>query len=160
MKTNKLELKGFVSTYKYNADGTLKSETAVKGSGKKKETVKTTYSYKNGLVSRIINKIDGYKYVYDYTYDKKKNLKKWEAAPSSDYYECHTYKNTYENGLLTKRYDEWSAEGDNGGKITYVYVYKKMTVNKSLADKIKTQQWSIINDNLNNAVPFNNYDGM
>lgn len=151
METDKVESKGYVSTYKYNKDGTLKSETAKKG--KKKITIKYTWNSK-GLVTKRVTKDANGTSTETNKYDSKGNLKK-SATVSDDYKENHTYTNNYKNGRLIKMVDT-----SDDSKTTYYFEYKKMTVSKSLADQIKAQQWSLINVNINNAIPRNSYDGM
>lgn len=155
LKSNKLETKGFVSTYKYNKDGKLISENAKKG--KKANTYKYTYG-KNGFPSKFTENTEYGKKTTTYTYDKKNNIKTMETK-SSDGTFSYNYSNKYKSGRCDSQTVTETYDGDSYS-IKYFYAYKKMTVSKSLADQIEAQQWSLLNNNLNNAIPKNWYDRM
>lgn len=150
----------YVYTYKRNAAGGVKSYT-------------TTYysNYNNdGTYSKKLKKRSWANYNYSkftknrpgkmitkskssngssttsapttYKYDKKGNLKRQRYGDSS----ATVYKYTYNgNRVATRKYDTSSS-----GTVFY-YTWKKVSVPSSLVNKVKAQQWSIINNNLNFA---------
>ena len=92
-----------------------------------------------------------------YTYDKKGNLvKEVTKYKEGNEVEEVTYENTYKNGRLVKQVETY----DTGESFIRFYSYKKISVPKKLVKKVKTQQWSFLNHNLNNAEPVKNYGGM
>ena len=81
--------------------------------------------------------------VYDlestkFFFDQKGNLTMWGG---------YSNKNVYKKKRLSKR-----TVSGNGLTWTETYKYKKLTVDKTLADQIKAQQWALINENLNLAL--------
>ncbi|MBR1628071.1 MAG: hypothetical protein IJ679_02245, partial [Lachnospiraceae bacterium] len=97
-----------------------------------------TYDAKSLINSYSEKYIDGYAdNMQLITYDKRGNLKKVEYG---DYHLVFT--NTYKNGRLVKRLE-------NGTPLSFKY--KKISVDRKLADRIEQQQWRIIN----NIVPGN-----
>ena len=103
-------------------------------------TNKSTFAYSDGKISKETLKGTWVSATYTYKYDKSGNLSK--ASIKNKYMtqpEAMTFKNTYDKeGKLKQRsfQDEYSSE-----PTTLTYKYKKISVDKKLAKKVKAQQW-------------------
>ena len=116
---------------------------------------KTTHKYSNGTSETDtaaytydthgrVKSVDQTKYNqtsrhrYNYYYDKRGNYVKYERE-----YGTYQLALTYNSKkLLTKR--------DNpDGDVAFTYRYKAMKVPASMVGKVKAQQWSLLNQNLN-----------
>ena len=148
---NKKGKKVSTTTYKYNTNGTRKSET-IKYTNKKLKTEKTTFTYKyysgKRIKKRTSKRSDGTKTVFDYAkngnmtkytytgtnftrqefYNKKGLLEK-ETHKSKDSSSTTTY--TYNNkDLKTKSVEKWTNKYNgttNKGTTTYTYECKADT---------------------------------
>ena len=161
IKDGKFAYDGLKTTYEYNGKGQIVKETTT-GEVYDYEAEKTvdavytiqyTYNGKGLLTQRketvqMTNTMTG---TWKLTYDKKGNLTRYEDDNG-----VTTFANTYKSGRLTKRVTTYY----DGTKVTETYQYKKMSVKKNLVSSVKAQQWSLLNMNLNLAIPENSYNGM
>ena len=98
----------------------------------------STYSYnKHGDLAKVLKT---YRSTYIYEGGKK------ETGSES---EVITFKNAYKKGRLSGRKGVYST----GSKEAYSYFYKKITVPAKYASKVRAQQWSLLNWNLNFEFP-------
>ena len=156
----KKKLSGCTSTFKYNSKRLIKSEkvSGVRIDENKKTSFTIKYAYdKKGHVKRMYHPYPDNVTTHYYTYDKKGNLvKEVTKFKEGNEVEEVTYENTYKNGRLVKQVETY----DTGESFTKFFSYKKISVPKKLVKKVKTQQWSFLNRDLNNAEPIKNYGGM
>ena len=163
---------GWDVSFKYRKDNQLKKATVLI----EDQFLYWKYYYdKNGRRSMVVLESEGYgkeSFVEKYTYDKKGRLKKMgnklfkysgkkiskigEVGQDYDTVEYddngnissigdfHLYKNYYEDGKLTKRLLEVGGYPE----FEIVYTYKKIEVDKKYVDLIKQQQWSLLNDDI------------
>lgn len=138
--------KAVLKTSRLNGDKSASTRTAKYKSGKiskiiikssqasgETRTSQAAFTYKNG---RVVTRVSGTSRLI-YAYDAKGNLKLVGGGQ---------YKNTYNAKKLLSKVSE---VGDMSKK---TFKYKAIKVKASIADKVKAQQWAIINRNLNFAL--------
>jgi len=155
----------YKSTYTTNSKGYVtKASTTYTGDSPKNVT---KYSYKGGKLTKSANKYSTTSYTYysngnfktstykasegddtfktTYSYDKKGNLKKIvSGSPDASIKETTTFKNTYKNGRLAKQVLSFAGSFSE----TATFTYKKVSVPKSIAKMVKSQQNLLISTRL------------
>ena len=136
--------------YKYtlNDDGNIISKKCV--SSEDQETVSYKVDKKGHFKTSTVkyNGDEGTR--YKYSYDSKGYLIKSECFinGSTDAWEIVDYENSYKDDLLS---EQTSYSNVDMAYTVDTFEYKRIKVDAKLAQKVKDQQWAILNQGLNNA---------
>jgi hypothetical protein len=129
---------GGKNTTKYTyKNGKVATKTSISDTSSK-----LNYKYEKGKLKKIVSASSS-TVMSQYGYDKKGNVNTIREG-LIDYKSSLTYK----NGKLEKRV---TTQSNNSTTSTITYKYKKLSLSKSAAKKAKAQQFSLRNNNINQA---------
>lgn len=114
-----------------------------KKGGMKNGKFTATYSFKKGLVSKMVFPYPGSKFTHYFSYDAKKNLIK-TVSKGNGFKTTEKVTLTYNGDKVVKKVVKYS-----GSKEIYTYEYKEMQVPANMVKKVKEQQYTLVNPQVN-----------